>query len=109
MSQESEPKREAALFAALGDETRLRIVSQLSQSGPASLSRLREGSNVSRQAISKHLRVMERSGLARSRRHGRETIWQLDPAKLSEVKQYLESVSKHWDEALARLQRMVEG
>src|SRR5690348_1380361 len=108
MSQDNE-SREAALFAALGDETRLRLVSRLSEHGPASLSRLRESAHISRQAVTKHLRVMERSGLVRSRRHGRETIWQLDPTKLSEVKDYLENVSKHWDEALARLQRLVEG
>jgi DNA-binding transcriptional ArsR family regulator len=108
MSRDAE-SREAALFAALGDETRLRLVARLSEHGPASLSRLREGAHVSRQAVTKHLRVMERSGLVHSQRHGRETIWQLDPSQISEVRAYLESISKHWDEALARLQRLIEG
>ena len=66
-----EPKGSAHLFAALGDETRLRLVSRLCDGGPMSITRLTEGSKITRQAITKHLRVMEESGLVRSKRHGR--------------------------------------
>ena len=99
----------APLFAALGDETRLRLVSRLCSGGPMSITRLTEGSKISRQAITKHLRVMEGSGLVRCTRHGRESVWQLDQRRLGEARRYLEMVSEQWDGALQRLREFVEG
>jgi DNA-binding transcriptional ArsR family regulator len=99
----------AHLFAALGDETRLRLISRLCDGGPMSIARLTEGSKVTRQAITKHLRVMEGSGLVRCTRHGRESVWQLDRRRLSEARRYLEVISKQWDDALVRLRDLVEG
>jgi len=98
----------APVFTALGDETRLRIVSRLSREGPLSISRLTDGSAMSRQAVTKHLRVLSEAGVARSRRHGRERIWEIESQRLAEVRQYLGEISEQWDDALARLQRMVE-
>jgi DNA-binding transcriptional ArsR family regulator len=96
------------LFAALGDPTRLRLVSRLCDSGPMSIARLTAGSNVTRQAIAKHLRVMERSGLVRGTRHGRESVWQLNQRSLKDARRYLETISKQWDDALLRLRAYVE-
>jgi DNA-binding transcriptional ArsR family regulator len=98
----------AIVFAALGDRTRLRLVSRLSDGGPLSITRLTAGSRVSRQAISKHLRVLEGAGLVRSRRQGRETLWQLEQRRVVEARRYLDQISAQWDEALARLRLFVE-
>ena len=98
----------APLFAALGDETRLRLVSRLSSGGPASITRLTAGSSVTRQAITKHLEVLAGAGLVHSRRRGRERVWELRPQQLEQARQSLESISRQWDEALGRLKSFVE-
>jgi DNA-binding transcriptional ArsR family regulator len=98
----------AEVFAALGDETRLRLVARLSDAGPLSITRLTTGAAVTRQAISKHLRVMEEAGLVRGGRHGRESVWQLRKERLDEVQRYLNAISADWDGALARLRSFVE-
>jgi DNA-binding transcriptional ArsR family regulator len=98
----------APVFTALGDETRLRIVGRLCREGPLSISRLTDGSSMSRQAVTKHLRVLSEAGVARSRRSGRERIWEVESRRLADVRQYLGEISEQWDEALARLQRLVE-
>ena len=103
-----EAKESAPIFAALGDETRLRLVSRLCDDGPMSITGLTEGSHVTRQAITKHLHVMEEAGLVRSTRHGRESIWQLDQRRLKDARHYLDLISKQWDDALARLREFVE-
>jgi DNA-binding transcriptional ArsR family regulator len=92
----------------LGDEIRLRLISRLCKEGSASISRLTTGSGVTRQAITKHLRVMQNSGLVRSARRGRERIWQLNQRRLQDARHYLDLISKQWDEALARLRNFVE-
>jgi DNA-binding transcriptional ArsR family regulator len=98
----------APLFAALGDTTRLRLLARLSSGGPGSITRLTEKSRVSRQAISKHLEVLSRAGLVRSRRRGRECIWELEPKRLTDAHEYLDRISKQWDDALDRLKSFVE-
>ncbi len=98
----------AAVFAALGDDTRLRLVTRLSGQGPMSITRLTSGSKVTRQAISKHLRVMERSGLVRSSRYGRERRWRLNERRLADARFYLDQISRQWDAALDRLRAFVE-
>jgi DNA-binding transcriptional ArsR family regulator len=97
----------ANLFAALGDETRLHVVSRLCDNGPASITKLTAGSKVTRQAITKHLRVLEASGLVHSRQRGRESIWQLDQQRFEDARRYLDLISNRWDEALVRLQKFV--
>jgi DNA-binding transcriptional ArsR family regulator len=101
-------KTSAPIFAALGDETRLRLVFRLCDSGPLSITRLTADSQVTRQAITKHLRVMEGAGLVASRRQGRERVWQLKQRGLEDARHYLDIISKQWDEALGRLRKFVE-
>ena len=100
--------RPATLFAALGDETRLRLVDRLSGRGPMSITNLTAGSRVTRQAITKHLRVMEGAGLVRSEWHGRECRWRLEEQRLRDARHYLDQISAQWDAALGRLQKFVE-
>jgi DNA-binding transcriptional ArsR family regulator len=98
----------APVFAALGDETRLRLVARLGTEGPLSIARLTTGTDVSRQAVTKHLHVLADAGLARGTRRGRERRWQLAPEPLEEARRCLDLISQQWDEALARLKAAVE-
>jgi DNA-binding transcriptional ArsR family regulator len=98
----------APVFAALGDETRLRLVSRLCEDGPQSIAKLTAGFDVTRQAITKHLHVLEDAGLVRGARDGRESIWELEPRRLLEARRHLDAISKQWDEALGRLKDFVE-
>ncbi len=99
----------AAVFAALGDRTRLRLVARLTAGGPASITRLASGARVTRQAITKHLHVLEDAGLARPRRRGREQIWELDAKPLPGALASLSLISRQWEQALGRLQAFAEG
>lgn len=98
----------AHVFAAFGDEMRLALVAKLCAGQPHSISQLTEGSRLTRQAITKHLRVLERAGIVRSVRHGRETRFEFDPEPIAGMKEYLDSVSAQWDQALGRLKAFVE-
>jgi DNA-binding transcriptional ArsR family regulator len=98
----------AVIFAALGDETRLSLVTKLSGGQPCSIAQLTADFSLTRQAITKHLRVLEGAGLVRCTRAGREARFQLDPKPLNEIKTYLERVSESWDQTLARLKSFVE-
>lgn len=95
-------KGAAPVFAALGDRTRLKIVARLCAGGSMSIQRLTDGSDVTRQAITKHLHVLARAGLVRNRRRGRERIWELKPRQLEEARRCLDLISKQWDEGLER-------
>ncbi|HTJ22268.1 MAG TPA: metalloregulator ArsR/SmtB family transcription factor [Gemmatimonadaceae bacterium] len=103
-----EARRSAPIFAALGDETRLRMLSRLAQSGPMSITSLTAGTGVTRQAVTKHLRRMEYAGLLQASRLGRERVWEVDPASLDVAEQYLRTISDQWDAALGRLKAFVE-
>jgi DNA-binding transcriptional ArsR family regulator len=98
----------APVFAALGDPTRLRIVARLCASGPQSIVRLTEGTEVTRQAITKHLQALAKAGLVRGTRDGRERIWEIQPQRLADATRYLEQISSQWDDAIARLRALVE-
>jgi DNA-binding transcriptional ArsR family regulator len=101
--------REAApLFAALGDETRLYLVTRLCNEGPLSITRLSEELPVTRQAISKHLSTLAEAGVVRDTRSGRERIYQLEPRRIAEAQRQLASISAEWDVAIERLKRFVE-
>jgi DNA-binding transcriptional ArsR family regulator len=102
------PQAYALVFAALGDETRLTLVTKLASGEPSSISELALRSRVTRQAIRKHLRVLENAGMVRGVRRGREHRFALDPQPIQDVRDYLEFVSAQWDEALQRLKRFVE-
>ena len=98
----------ASVFAALGDETRLAVLAKLCNGQPQSISRLTAGTNLSRQAVTKHLRVLANAGVVRGVRSGRESLFELEPRPIEEVRNYLDQVSKQWDDALARLKSHVE-
>jgi DNA-binding transcriptional ArsR family regulator len=105
---DSARQSQAPVFAALGDNVRLRIVTRLCDGGPMSIASLTAGSRVTRQAVSKHLLVLQQAGLVRSARRGRERIWQLEQRRLQDARRYLETISEQWDEALGRLRAFVE-
>jgi DNA-binding transcriptional ArsR family regulator len=104
----TELRERASVFAALGDETRLSLVGKLSHGQPQSISRLAQGSTLTRQAITKHLRVLQGAGVVHSVRVGRESLFAFRPEPLRELQSYLERVSGQWDDALARLKSFVE-
>ena len=110
-SRAKDPQRPggaAVVFAALGDPTRLAIVRRLCDEGPLSIARLTAGSDVTRQAITKHLRVMERARILRSERSGRERRWRIEQRRLAEARHYLEIIAKQWEGALGRLKAFAE-
>ncbi len=98
----------AIVFAALGDETRLSLVGKLTKGQPRSISQLTEGTRLTRQAVTKHLRVLEEAGIVHSTRTGRESIYELDTKPFKDMQEYLEFVSTQWDKALSRLKGFVE-
>lgn len=98
----------APVFAALGDPHRMVLVSRLSRRGPLSITHLTEGTTITRQAVTKHLRVLEAAGLARSEKSGRETVWALDQRPLAKAREHLDLISRQWDDALERLRAFVE-
>ena len=98
----------APIFAALGDETRLRLVARLCSGGPQSIARLTAGSEVTRQAVTKHLLVLAGAGLVRGVRQGRESRWALEPDQLEVARHYLELISEQWTQRLEALERHLE-
>ena len=101
-------RRPATLFAALGDPTRLRLLARLSSQGPSSLTALTQGSGVTRQAVTKHLRVLAGAGLVRGSRTGRLSVWRLERRQLEEARRSLDQISRQWDQALGKLKLFVE-
>lgn len=104
----TEQPAHALVFAALGDETRLALIAKLSGGQPRSISQLTEHSKLTRQAITKHLRVLEGAGIVRSVRQGRESLFELESETIEKAKEYLELVSEQWDQTLSRLKSFVE-
>jgi DNA-binding transcriptional ArsR family regulator len=100
---------QAPIFAALGDKTRLALVAKLCAGTARSISELAGDSALTRQAITKHLRVLERAGIVHSSRNGRESRFQFDPRPIDQVREYLGLVSENWDQALSRLKSFVDG
>ena len=101
--------RDKALrFAALGDDTRLSLVHRLSRESPLSISELTEGSAVTRQAVTKHLRVLEGAGIVRGVRQGRESLYRIEERSIERARLDLDEISRQWDAALSRLKAHVE-
>ena len=98
----------AGLFAALGEPTRLRLVDRLSDGTAHSIAALASELPISRQALSKHLKVLEAAGVTRSRREGRETVYRIDPGGLLMAEQWIQTVSSQWDSLIDRLKSHVE-
>ena len=104
----SAEQQRAVLFAALADETRLRLVTKLASGRSCSIARLTEGTSLTRQAVAKHLRVLEQVHIVRGTRVGRENLFTFDPRPVNEMKAYLDRVSAQWDGALQRLKAFAE-
>lgn len=102
------PDTAAPIFAALGDATRLELMLKLSSGEPRSISQLCDGLELTRQGVSKHLRVLEEAGLVTSQRIGREQRFRFVPEPIGEASDYLSRVSDQWDEAILRLKALVE-
>jgi DNA-binding transcriptional ArsR family regulator len=108
LSEHRKRKARATVFAALGDEMRLALLARLYGGRRRSISELTEGSKLTRQAITKHLRVLEQVRIVHSVRVGRENLFEFNPQPMEEMKAYLERVSEQWDKPLARLKAFVE-
>ena len=106
--QRSAVRRFAPIFAALGDETRLRLIAVLCAGGAVSIAQLTSGTDITRQAVTKHLHVLAEVGLVRDFKVGRERLWEFEPAQLEEARRSLEAIGRQWDHALANLKRAVE-
>jgi len=100
--------RSDAVFQALADPTRRRLLVTLSASGPATLSELSAELPVSRQAISKHLVLLQDAGLVVGRGEVRGRRYELTPAPLADAMGWIADVGGGWDDRLARLKHQVE-
>jgi DNA-binding transcriptional ArsR family regulator len=96
------------LFAALGDSHRLGLIRQLADGRPRSIGELGRGVAISRQALTKHLHVLERAGAVSSSRVGREVRFRIEQQQLASANAFLMMVSSQWDDALGRLKDHVE-
>jgi DNA-binding transcriptional ArsR family regulator len=101
-------KRSAAVFAALGDPTRLRLAVRMAGGERLSITQLAAGTRMTRQAVTKHLHVLGHAGLACASRRGREQLWSLDPRQLEQARAFLDRISTRWDDALASLKSFAE-
>lgn len=101
-------RRYAPVFAALGDETRMRLVAVLCAGGALSIAQLTSGTDLTRQAITKHLQVLADAGLVGDVKLGRERLWEFKPTRLDEARRSLDAIAQQWDSALARLKSAVE-
>lgn len=98
----------ASVFAALGDPTRLKLVAVLCVGGAFSIAQLTASTDITRQAVTKHLQVLADAGVVRDMKTGRERLWQLDPAQIEEAKQTLDVIGRQWEVALGKLKAFAE-
>jgi len=96
----------AAVFAALGDPVRLELLARVEDG--ASITKLTADLPITRQAVTRHLRVLERAELIEAQRSGREVRFAARPERLSEAKDWLDEVAQQWDGTLGRLKVFVE-
>jgi DNA-binding transcriptional ArsR family regulator len=96
-----------AVFAAIADPTRRRLIETLAGGGSATASGLAAELPITRQAVAKHLAALARARLVRSRRVGRETRYTLDPAPLSGAAEWIAVVGAEWDDRLGALERVL--
>ena len=99
----------APLFAALGDETRLRLIMRLGDGGPSSITGLTRGGALMRQAVTKYLGVLQKAGLVGSTRRGRESLWHLRRPRLAEARARFDARSRDRDHRISRLRALVDG
>jgi DNA-binding transcriptional ArsR family regulator len=96
------------VFAALGDPTRLKLVTVLCVGGALSIAELTAKTDITRQGVTKHLQQLAEAGVVRDTRLGRERLWQLEPAPLDEARRSLELIGQEWEAALGRLKAFAE-
>jgi DNA-binding transcriptional ArsR family regulator len=96
------------IFAALGDETRLRLIALLCAGRAMSIAQLTSGTEITRQAVTKHLHVLAEAGIVHDVKVGRERLWQFEPAQIEEARRSLEAIGQQWDYALNNLKLAVE-
>jgi DNA-binding transcriptional ArsR family regulator len=101
-------EKQAHIFAALGDPTRLSLVAKLIDGKPHSISTLTSGTKVTRQAITKHLAVLQNVGLVTSIKEGRESLYELDTKPLEDLRKYLDVIAEEWDQSLQSLKAFIE-
>lgn len=101
-------RNSAPIFAALGDETRLRLIAVLCAGGAMSIAQLTSGTDITRQAVTKHLHVLADAGLVHDVKAGRERLWEFEPTQLEEARRSLELIAQQWDHALMKLKLAVE-
>jgi DNA-binding transcriptional ArsR family regulator len=101
-------KQQANVFAALGDPTRLLLITKLIDGKPRSILALTGGTKITRQAITKHLSVLEDVGLVSKIKEGRESLYELDAKPLEPLREYLDVIADQWDKALHDLKAFVE-
>lgn len=106
--EDSSLRISAPLFAALGDETRLRLIVLLCAGGAVSIAQLTSGTEITRQAVTKHLHVLADVGLVRGIKVGRERLWEFEPTQLEEARRSLDVIARQWDHALDKLKIAVE-
>jgi ArsR family transcriptional regulator, cadmium/lead-responsive transcriptional repressor len=97
-----------ALWAAVADPTRRRVLDALLERGEASTTTLAEEMPVTRQAVAKHLVVLHRVGLVTGRRRGREVRYTVRPERLDDAAEAMARVAQQWDRRLARIKRLAE-
>jgi DNA-binding transcriptional ArsR family regulator len=107
-SGSSDEAAAGAVFAALADPTRRHLVTALAISGGATATGLAAELPISRQAVAKHLAMLDRAGLVSHTRHGREQRFELDTRPLADAAAWLTTVGAEWDTRLADLQRLIE-
>ncbi len=101
-------RKSVPIFAALGDETRLRLIAVLCAGSAMSIAQLTAGTDMTRQSVTQHLQVLANAGLVRDVKVGRERLWEFEAAHLDEARRALDVISQQWDQALSRLKAMVE-
>ncbi len=87
---------------------RLRLIAALCLGGAMSITQLTAGTDITRQAVTKHLNVLAAAGLVRDVKVGRERLWEFEPAQLDEARRTLELIGRQWEQALERLRAAVE-
>jgi DNA-binding transcriptional ArsR family regulator len=108
VSKNAPLQKSAPVFAALGDEMRLRLIAVLCAGGAMSITQLTQGTHITRQAVTKHLQVLAVAGLVRDVKIGRERLWEFEPTQLDAARRSLEVIAQQWDHALAKLKLAVE-
>ncbi|QBB71751.1 ArsR family transcriptional regulator [Pseudolysobacter antarcticus] len=101
-------QKSAPIFAALGDATRLRLVAVLCAGGAMSITQLTDGTDITRQAVTKHLHVLADAGLVHNTKLGRERLWEFEPTRVDEARRALETIAQQWNLALLKLKLAVE-